>query len=173
ERYGCFGGVLPETPYSLSRWASGSSEWPGIRVSAALRLIRYRRAAFAPKISCLVALLAPPRAGEPYFFCMSSGISSRRMASICHCGDPYQTESVPPLICAAPIPLVNVPINAAENLGWATAELANDVPSSAYTLVTPNLCGISARSLAHLMRPVDSNSAQARSGNSRNGRSAE
>src|SRR4029450_13825044 len=121
----------------------------------------------------LVALSAPPRAGKPYFFCMSSGISSRRMASICHCGDPYQTESVPHMMWSAPIPLISVPINAAENLGCATAELANDVPSSAYTLVTPNLCGISARSLAHLMRPVDSNSAQARSGNSRNGRSAE
>src|SRR5215831_12240436 len=81
---------------------------------------------------------------------MSSGISSRRMASICYCGDPYQTESVPHMMWSAPIPLINVPINAAENLGWATAELANDVPSSAYTLVTPNLCGISARSLAHL-----------------------
>jgi hypothetical protein len=27
---------------------------------------------------------------EPYFFCMSSGISSRRSASICHCGEPVQ-----------------------------------------------------------------------------------
>ena len=26
---------------------------------------------------------------------MSSGISSRRIASICHCGEPYHTESVP------------------------------------------------------------------------------
>ena len=33
------------------------------------------------QISCLVALLAPPSAGKPDFFCISSGISSRRMAS--------------------------------------------------------------------------------------------
>jgi hypothetical protein len=44
---------------------------------------------------CLVALLASPSAGKPYFFCMSSGISSRRIASICHCEEPYHTESAP------------------------------------------------------------------------------
>src|SRR2546422_6812765 len=30
-----------------------------------------------------------------YFFCLSAGISSRRRASICHCGEPWKTESLP------------------------------------------------------------------------------
>src|SRR5882724_9912429 len=41
-----------------------------------------------------------------------------------------------------PIPLISVPTRAAQNLGCATAELANDVPSSAWTLVTPDFCEI-------------------------------
>ena len=36
------------------------------------------------------------------------------MASICHCGDPYQTESVPHMTWSAPIPLISVPTKAAD-----------------------------------------------------------
>src|SRR5262249_38625583 len=36
------------------------------------------------------------------------GISSRRIASICHCGDPYHTESVPQSTWSTPIPLIKV-----------------------------------------------------------------
>src|SRR5262247_580086 len=67
---------------------------------------------------------------------------------------------------------MSVPTNAAAYRGLATAEFANEVPSSPYTLLTPYLLGISARSVAHLMRPVCSNSASAASGFSMNGRSA-
>src|SRR5438132_7120070 len=38
---------------------------------------------------------AGPNGLKPCPFCMSSGISSRRNASICHWGEPYHTESVP------------------------------------------------------------------------------
>ena len=55
----------------------------------------------------------------------------RRIASICHCGDPYQTESVPQMTWSAPMPRMSVPRNAAAWRGWVTAELANDVPISA------------------------------------------
>jgi hypothetical protein len=62
---------------------------------------------------------------------MSSGISRRRIASICHCGEPYHTESVPQITWSGPMPLTSVPIMAAQWRGCLTAELANEVPSSA------------------------------------------
>src|SRR5439155_27197099 len=48
------------------------------------------------------------------------------------------------------MPLISVPSRAAQNLGCATAELANDVPSSAWTLVTPDFCEIG----GHRMQPA-------------------
>ena len=48
-----------------------------------------------PKMARFTGLSAGPRGLKPCFFCMSSGISSRRIASICHWGEPYQRESVP------------------------------------------------------------------------------
>jgi len=48
------------------------------------------------------------------------------------------------------MPLISVPTRAAQNLGCATAELANDVPSSAWTLVTPDFCEIG----GHRMQPA-------------------
>src|SRR5215470_13020598 len=58
---------------------------------------------------------------------MSSGISSRRNASICHCGEPYQTESVPQNTWSCPRPLISVPIMAAQKRGFDTAEIAKDI----------------------------------------------
>jgi hypothetical protein len=38
---------------------------------------------------------AAPSGAKPCCRCMSSGISSRRSPSICHCGEPVHTASVP------------------------------------------------------------------------------
>ena len=65
-------------------------------------------------------LSAGPSGAKPYFFCKSSGISSRRNASICHCGDPYKTESVPHTTWSRPSPLIKVPIIAAQKRGLVT-----------------------------------------------------
>jgi len=43
-----------------------------------------------------------------FLFARSSGISRRRSASICHCGDPVQIASVPQHTWSAPIPLITV-----------------------------------------------------------------
>src|ERR1700757_2879033 len=91
---------------------------------------------------------------------MSSGISSLRNASICHCGEPYQTESVPQKIWSWPRPLINEPIIAAQKRGLDVAETAKLVPTSEYTLFTPYFAGIAARSVIHLILPVRSNSAR-------------
>src|SRR5437870_13160781 len=90
----------------------------------------YRRAELPPKIVLLTSPSAGPSGAKLCFFCMSSGISRRRNASICHWGDPYHTESLPQTTWSAPIPLTSVPMNAAAKRGFATAELANEVPSS-------------------------------------------
>ena len=104
---------------------------------------------------------AGPSGEKPYFFCMSSGISSRRSASICHWGEPVQMASVPHTTWSAPRPLTSLPIIAAHRRGCATVVWAKICPRSPYTLVTPNFAGISARSVTHSMRPVFSNCAQA------------
>src|SRR5438128_2481268 len=44
----------------------------------------YRRAELPPKIALLTIPSAGPSGAKPCFFCMSSGISRRRSASICH-----------------------------------------------------------------------------------------
>src|SRR5437867_6364502 len=51
---------------------------------------------------------AGPSAAKPYVRRKSSGISMRRNASICHCGEPYQTESVPHSTWSAPRPLTRM-----------------------------------------------------------------
>src|SRR5207249_760606 len=73
----------------------------------------YRRAELPPKIVLLTSPSAGPSGAKLCFFCMSSGISRRRSASICHWGDPYHTESLPQTTWSAPIPLTSVPMNAA------------------------------------------------------------
>src|SRR2546425_464091 len=90
----------------------------------------YRRAELPPKIALLTIPSAGPSGAKPCFFCMSSGISRRRSASICHCGDPYHTESLPQTTWSAPRPRTRVPMNAAAKRGFATAELAKAVPIS-------------------------------------------
>src|SRR5438128_7715551 len=76
-------------------------------------------------------------AGQPvrgaallYFFCISSGISSRRSASICHCGAPVQIASVPQTTWSAPSPFTSVPIMAAHRRGSATVLCAKIWPRS-------------------------------------------
>src|SRR6266481_3653064 len=71
-----------------------------------------------------------PSGANWLFFCISTGTSSRRKASICHCGDPYQTESLPHTTWSAPRPRTRVPISAAASGGLATAQVAKDVPTS-------------------------------------------
>ena len=53
------------------------------------------------------------------------------MASICHCGEPYHTESVPHTTRSGPIRFTSWPINAAQKRGLVTAVLAKVVPISA------------------------------------------
>ena len=104
--------------YSFLSAAKRSSEKAGILVfSAFFTAMLYIAGALPEKICCLVALLASPSAANPYFFCMSSGISSRRIASICHCGEPYHTESVPHRTWSAPMPLTSVPTQRGAELG--------------------------------------------------------
>ena len=78
----------------------------------------------------LTGPLAAPSGAKPYFFCMSSGISSRRSASICHCGAPVQSESVPHTTWSAPRPLTSEPMMNAERRGSATVVRAKIWPRS-------------------------------------------
>ena len=64
-------------------------------------------------------------------------------------------------------------MRAAASGGLDTAQVAKEVPISPYTLLTPNLAGISARSVTQSSRPVWRNAASMASGGSRNSRSAE
>ena len=114
-----------------------------------------------------------PSGANLLFFCISTGISSLRKASICHCGDPYQTESLPHMTWSVPRPRTSVPTRAAASGGLDTAQVAKDVPISPYTLLTPNLDGISARSVAQSIRPVCRKAESMASGGSRNIRRAE
>jgi hypothetical protein len=57
--------------------------------------IPYSLAEFSAKIAFFTAPSAGPSDLNPCFFRMALGISILRIASICHCGDPHQTESVP------------------------------------------------------------------------------
>src|SRR5881628_3166875 len=84
----------------------------------------YMLAELSPRIWFFTRPLAGPRGANPYFFCMSSGISSRRRASICHCGEPWKTESLPQMTLLAPSPLIHVPSIAAANLGSITHVVA-------------------------------------------------
>lgn len=76
-------------------------------------------------------LLGRPSGVKPWASRMSSGISMRRKASICHWGEPYQTESVPQGTRSLPMPRISVPSRAAQWRGCTTAEEAKVVPSSA------------------------------------------
>src|SRR5207302_8090353 len=99
--------------------------------SAVRRWTLYSRAELPAKIALLTIPSAGPRGAKLYFFCISGGISSRRNASICHCGEPYHTESVPQTTWSRPRPLIQVPTRAAAKRGFAVHELAKLVPMSA------------------------------------------
>src|SRR5205823_4235815 len=58
---------------------------------------------------------------------MSSGISSRRSASICHCGEPVQMASVPHTTWSAPRPRTSMPIIAADTRGSAHVRVREQV----------------------------------------------
>src|SRR4028119_1745844 len=60
---------------------------------------------------------------------MSSGISRRRRASICHCGEPVQTASVPQTTWSAPRPFTRMPMSAAAKRGCTTVVWAKIWPS--------------------------------------------
>ena len=64
------------------RYAYGSLPYKDRSYAAKITLLK--ESEFKPNIACLVRLFSPPRAGRPYFFCISSGTSSLLIASICH-----------------------------------------------------------------------------------------
>src|SRR6266850_7806830 len=90
----------------------------------------YNFAEFNPRIFRLASGVI---SGYPYFFRISSGIWNRQSASICHCGDPYQTESEPNTMRSSPKYLSAWPSRWAQTLGNVITQEAKVVPSSAYT----------------------------------------
>src|SRR3981189_3937098 len=64
---------------------------------------------------------------------MLSGIWNRQIASICHCGAPYQTASDPNTIGASPKNFNAWPRMCAQTDGNVMTDEANVVPNSAYT----------------------------------------
>src|SRR5438270_7518220 len=94
---------------------------------------------------------AAPSGLKPCCFCMSSGISSRRSASICHCGEPVQMASVPHSTWAAPRPRTSMPIIAADTCGSAIVVCANSWPTSAVDIAHAVL----GRDLGEIGHPLD------------------
>jgi hypothetical protein len=86
--------------------------------------------ALPPKMAVLTFPSAAPSAANLCCLRISAGISRRRMASICHCGEPYQTESEPHSTRSAPSPRTSVPRKAAAKRGLDTAQVAKAVPIS-------------------------------------------
>ena len=62
---------------------------------------------------------------------ISSGIWNRHSASICHCGEPYQTESDPKTIRSSPMNFRSWPRMCAATVGKVTTDDAQVVPISA------------------------------------------
>src|SRR5216683_3501953 len=102
------------------------------------------RALFRPKIFRLIFSVScgyphcprvPPGSEAPFLstFGNTSGIWNRHSASICHCGDPYQTESDPNTMRSSPKYFTAWPSRWAQTLGKVITLEANVVPSSAYT----------------------------------------
>src|SRR5207248_10432305 len=73
----------------------------------------------------------PPPAATGKF----SGIWNRHSASICHCGEPYQTESDPKRTRSSPKNFRPWPRMCAQPQGKVMTDDANVVPSSATTFV--------------------------------------
>src|SRR5262245_6669881 len=78
------------------------------------------------------------------------------MASICHWGEPYQTESEPNTIRSGPMNFISCPIRCAATVGKVTIEEAHVVPSSAYVFLYGRTR--SAYSVVHLMSGTPSRS---------------
>src|SRR5260370_33577572 len=91
---------------------------------------RYSRAEFEPRMDDFTIPSGEPSGANLLFFCISMGISSLRKASICHWGDPYQTESLRHMTWSGPSPRTSVPMSAAASCGFDTAQGAEDVPTS-------------------------------------------
>src|ERR1700733_2929177 len=79
----------------------------------------YSRALLSAKMADLTGPRASPSGAKPYFFCITSGISRRRRPSICHCGPPVHSASVPQQTRSTPIPLIRMPIKSAQKFGSA------------------------------------------------------
>src|SRR5437870_11386457 len=77
-------------------------------------------------------------------------------ASICHWGDPYQTESEPKTIRSSPMNFMSCPMMCAATVGKVTTDDAHVVPISAYAFL--NGATRMAYSVVHVMSGTPSRS---------------
>ncbi len=108
------------------------------------------RAAFSPKICSFTGRVS---AAYLCFSISAAGISKRRNASICHCGVPYQIESVPHSTWSAPKASTICPSRCAQAAGWVVTSCPKVDPSSMYTFLSPAFFFIAQNSVVHGTSP--------------------